>query len=243
MREAYNLLRQSIIHVELDDIDFDEEELGGERDRGDRRERQPVADGTDDVEMAAADGTDAVDESFNEAAGPSSPTRAGGLGAQLAPSPAPAHATTPAPEQAAQPKRKMKITHDRYQQLQNLVVFHLSDHEQRMGQGIDRDELIDWYLESREEELQTVEELEYEKELFQKVLRKLVKVCLLYYLLGECELKLGLQDNFLVEIKGDVQESLPTSMDENVPSQGETNLRVFYMVHPSVDTETSSSLS
>jgi hypothetical protein len=43
-------------------------------------------------------------------------------------------------------------------------------------QGIDRDELIDWYLEMKEEEIQDVDELEYEKELVTKVLRKLVKV-------------------------------------------------------------------
>ena len=47
VREAYSLLRQSIIHVEQDDIDFDEEELEGERD-GDRRPRTDDADGEDD---------------------------------------------------------------------------------------------------------------------------------------------------------------------------------------------------
>ena len=49
VREAYSLLRQSIIHVEQDDIDFDEEELEGERD-GDRRPRTDDADGEDDAE-------------------------------------------------------------------------------------------------------------------------------------------------------------------------------------------------
>ncbi|THH05787.1 hypothetical protein EW145_g4546 [Phellinidium pouzarii] len=225
VREAYNLLRQSIIHVELDDIDFDEEELAGERDRAqNQRERQPEQSATDDVDMAPADAdtTDRVEESYNEAVGPSSPTRAGGAGAQLAASPAPQ--LEPAP---VQPKRRMKITHDRYQQLQSLVVFHLMEHEKTAGQGKDRDELIDWYLESREEDLQTVEELEYEKELFQKVLRKLVK------------------DNYLIEIKGDVQESLPTSMDESTagPSQDDANMRVYYMIHPSVDADTTSSFS
>ncbi|KAI5116717.1 hypothetical protein M0805_000826 [Coniferiporia weirii] len=228
VREAYNLLRQSIIHVELDDIDFDEEELAGERDRAqDQRERQQQPT-TDDVDMAPVDAVaiDNMEESYNEAAGPSSPTRAGGVGAQLAVSPAPG--TTPAPAPApepAQPKRRMKITHDRYQQLQSLVVFHLMENEHATGQGKDRDELIDWYLESREEDLQTVEELEYEKELFQKVLRKLVK------------------DNYLIEIKGDVQESLPTSMDESGtrPSQDDANMRVYYMVHPSVDADATTS--
>lgn len=129
---------------------------------------------------AETEPTDGIEDSYNDAAGPSSPTRAGGTRAQLATSPAP-H-TTPAPgseqpaPQQAQPKRKMKITHDKYVQLQNLVVLHLKDHEARTGQGIDRDELIDWYLESREDELHSVEELEYEKELFTKILRKLQKV-------------------------------------------------------------------
>ncbi|EJD01930.1 mis5 protein [Fomitiporia mediterranea MF3/22] len=226
VREAYNLLRQSIIHVELDDIDFDEEELQGENDRAQDLRESRTAEATDDVEMAPAE-HEATD-SFNEAAGPSSPTRAGGRVGQLAASPAPGTTPAPAVEQAPpQPKRKMKITHDRYQQLQNLVVFHLYEHEQRMGRGVDRDELIDWYLESREEDLQSVEELEYEKELFMKVLRKLVK------------------DNFLLTVKGDVQESLPlpTEEGETGQSQDDANTRVYYMLHPSVDTETAGSLS
>ena len=41
---------------------------------------------------------------------------------------------------------------------------------------MDKDELIDWYLELKEEEIQDVDELEYEKELITKMLRKLVKV-------------------------------------------------------------------
>ena len=55
-----------------------------------------------------------------------------------------------------------------------------------------------------------------------------------------------LQDNYLIEIRGDVQDSLPPSMEESsgqqtVDSQ-EGNVRVYYMVHPSVDTEGSSSV-
>jgi DNA replication licensing factor MCM6 len=47
------------------------------------------------------------------------------------------------------------------------------------------------------------------------------------------------QDNYLIEVRGDVQESLPSMEDEDKgPSMvdGE-NVRVYYMVHPSVDTE------
>lgn len=73
-------------------------------------------------------------------------------------------------------KRRMVITHDKYMTLQSLIVMHLAAIERETGRGIDRDELIDWYLEIKEEEIQDVDELEYEKELITKVLRKLVKV-------------------------------------------------------------------
>jgi DNA replication licensing factor MCM6 len=76
----------------------------------------------------------------------------------------------------ASAKRRMVITHDKYMTLQSLIVMHLAAVERETGRGIDRDELIDWYLEVKEEEIQDVDELEYEKELITKVLRKLVKV-------------------------------------------------------------------
>ncbi|KAH9938006.1 MCM-domain-containing protein [Fomitopsis serialis] len=173
VREAYSLLRQSIIHVEQDDIDFDEEELEGERE-GDRRPRNAQNDEeSQDVEMSRRS--------------------SGGLqGASLRST---SRAASMAPAPAARPKRRMVITHDKYMTLQSLI-------------GVDRDELIDWYLELKEAELQ--------------------------------------DDNYLIEIKGDVQESLPESMEESStqPSfdvQG-GDVRVYYMVHPSVDTESSSSV-
>jgi DNA replication licensing factor MCM6 len=183
VREAYTLLRQSIIHVEQDDIDFDEEELEGERE-GDRG-RRPAADDVEesqDVEMSAAemDAMDAMEESSmgmdrfghpNGAAiqaGPSS-SRAGSAVVEGA-------AATPPVLAPAPPKRRMVITHDKYMTLQSLIVLHLSAAERETGKGIDRDELIDWYLESKESEIQDVDELEYEKELITKMLRKLVKV-------------------------------------------------------------------
>ena len=112
VREAYNLLRQSIIHVEQDDIDFDEEELAGERDRAADAAQAAAAAGTDDVEMAGVETSDQpIDESYNESgvlstqavhggihALTSSPTRAGGSGAQLV--------GTPVPRPAAVPRRR-----------------------------------------------------------------------------------------------------------------------------------------
>lgn len=217
VREAYALLRQSIIHVEQDDIDFDEDESknpeGGAGDGGE---------GSQDVEMSAAD-VDTTDPSFSESAPAANAVTAESSGGTLTSSPR-GH-TDPAPP--AQPKRKMVITHDKFVQLQSLIVLHLSQVEQATGKGVDREELIDWYLEFKEDEIQDEEVFEYEKELITKMLRKLVK------------------DNYLIEVSGDVQESLPTaSLDESgAQSLGsnDPNRRVYYMVHPSVDTEGSSS--
>lgn len=175
MREAYSLLRQSIIHVEQDDIDFDEEELEGQRE-GDRRPRATQEDESQDVEMSGADaGTlDESQQTFTESMG------ADGTGlSQDGPTASSSQATSAAPEvppPAPHPKRRMIITHDKFVTLQSLIILHLSQVERETGRGVDRDELIDWYLESKEEELQDVEELEYEKELITKMLRKLVKV-------------------------------------------------------------------
>lgn len=80
---------------------------------------------------------------------------------------------TPAP---TQPKRKMKITYDQYVSMQTLILLKLADRERTTGTGMSRDELITWYLEHNESEIDTVEELEYQTELIGKVLNKLVKV-------------------------------------------------------------------
>lgn len=230
VREAYTLLRQSIIHVEQDDIDFDEEELEGERE-GERRPRATADDveESQDVEMSAAEiaAMDEAEQSYNESMGLNG---AGSSGLNGATSDGISRAGSMAPNAPPppQPKRRMVITHDKYMTLQSLIVFHLAQVERETGKGVDRDELIDWYLETKEEDIQDVEELEYEKELITKMLRKLVK------------------DNYLIEIRGDVQDSLPESMEESSgqPSMDsqDGNFRVYYMVHPSVDTEGSSSV-
>jgi DNA replication licensing factor MCM6 len=92
-----------------------------------------------------------------------------------------APATEPAQAPPA-PRRRMIITHDKYVELQTMVIMYVSEQEQKTGKGVDREELIDWYLEQREDSMQDVEQFEYEKELVVKLLRKLVKVCPLVYI-------------------------------------------------------------
>ncbi|CAK5275412.1 unnamed protein product [Mycena citricolor] len=215
VREAYSLLRQSIIHVEQDDIDFDEEELEGERGR--TAGAPDVAD-DNDIEMSAAAAVDDDDlegsslpvPAYSQAHATSeSETAAGSLGDSAVPA-------APAPA-----KRRMVITHDQFINLKNLIVMHISEQEQRgVTSGVDRDDLIDWYLELREPEMQDESDADYEKELITKMLKKLVK------------------DNYLLEVKGDVQESLPSMDEESQPS--DENVKMYYMVHPAVDIDEAS---
>ncbi|KAH9947165.1 MCM-domain-containing protein [Amylocystis lapponica] len=191
----------SIIHVEQDDIDFDEEELEGERE-GDRRPRaDDDAVESQDVEMSAAElaALEETEQSYNESMGANGASSSGLNGARSdGASREPSMAAEP-PAPPAAPKKRMVITHDKYMALQSLI----------------------------EAEIQDVDELEYEKELITKMLRKLIK------------------DNYLIEVRGDVQDSLPASMEETSGQPSfdaqDGNVRVYYMVHPSVDTEESSS--
>lgn len=83
----------------------------------------------------------------------------------------------PAPQQQQQPaKHRLKITYDQYMSIQTLILLHLAECERTTGKGLDREDLIDWYLEQKEKDINTPEELEYETELIGKVLNKLVKV-------------------------------------------------------------------
>ena len=138
VREAFNLLRQSIISVEKDDVEVDEDEeveaLNGGTGDGDQRDGDsPMADGQDD------------------------PNEDG----------------TPAPTA----NHKTKITYDKYMAMLNLLVRRVNEDEQTSGEGVERDELVVWYLEQKEDELNSQEELEDERELVFKVLKRMVKVC------------------------------------------------------------------
>ena len=115
--EAYKLLKQSIIHVEKDDVEVDDEE---------EEEEQPVPE-------------EPIDEPVVK-------------------------------------KEKTKVQYDKYVQMMSLIVRRLDEDERHGGQGVERDELIMWYLEQVEEEIATEEQHQEEAQLVRKVLKRLKKV-------------------------------------------------------------------
>jgi hypothetical protein len=164
VREAYTLLRQSIIHVEQDDVDFDEEDAQA---KGATDSQTTGVPDSEDVEMGAVDTSSTRVPSSNDDA-------MGGGGSSTAA----ARSSSQEPAVPVRPatKKKTTITHDKFMSLRSLIVLHLAAAERENNRGLEKEELIDWYLELREAEVQDLDELEQEKELIVKMLKKLVKV-------------------------------------------------------------------
>jgi DNA replication licensing factor MCM6 len=147
VREAYNLLRQSIISVEKDDVEMEDED--------------------DEALLAAAAAVESQEGDTEMAA--DEPELEDGLTARVA-------SRTPAP-----PREKTKITHDKYIAMRNLFVKRINEDQAATEDGVEEEDLLIWYLEQKESELETQEDLEKERELAKKVLKKVCKVCSLIH--------------------------------------------------------------
>lgn len=139
VREAFNLLRQSIITVEKDDIDVEDE---ADEDAAPARQ-----DGDD--EMAEARDRDGDSPMGDE---------------------------DEAPAAAAPTRQKTKITYDKYMKILNLLVRRLNEDEAKNGEGVEEHELVTWYLERVESELNSQDDLDRERDLTYKVLKRMTKV-------------------------------------------------------------------
>ena len=82
---------------------------------------------------------------------------------------------TPAPR-----PQRTKITWEKYNKMMNLLARRINDDELTAGDGVEEEELTIWYLEQIEEELQSAEDLEAERELVRKVLKRMTKVLFLH---------------------------------------------------------------
>lgn len=70
----------------------------------------------------------------------------------------------------------MSITYDKYMVIMQKVVYMLADVERDTNAGLPRSEVVQRYLDDMESEMSSVEQLESETVLIEKVLSKLVKV-------------------------------------------------------------------
>ncbi|KAH8917384.1 putative MCM6-involved in replication [Atractiella rhizophila] len=174
VREAYNLLRQSIIHVEKDDVEMEDDGTNGGR------------------------GGNLSDENGEE-------TKTN-LASPVPPTSPLAHAPAA--------KQKTKITYERYMSIINLLVFKLSEVERETSRGMRKSEVVQWYLEQKEGEIENMDELQKEKDLIEKVLKKLAK------------------EKYILEVRGEVEEQ-GENQDDHEDRQGEQeDDDPFLFVHP-----------
>lgn len=202
VREAYSLLRQSIIHVEKDDIDFDEEEDDEQQRLQQKQARESTAVAAQPSSSLGAMDEDSMDPN-SESMRQASSSAAGAAWGEMASS-------------SAASKRKIRITFDRYMEIANLIVLRVNEVERQTMRGVNRSELVDWYLLQRENDIETVDQFEEETELIKKVLTKLVK------------------DSMLLELREQIDEDgnpISSVGDASGSSAGDAVL----MVHPQVD--------
>lgn len=90
---------------------------------------------------------------------------------------------------------KLKITFEKYKQLADMLVLHMRSDEESVAEedyeGIRQSSLIDWYLEMIEGDLETEEDLNIQRTICERVVRRLVT-----------------EDHVLIEVDGSAEDPL-----------------------------------
>jgi DNA replication licensing factor MCM6 len=150
--EAFNLLRQSIISVEHDDVEIDDEYDTPE-------DAAALIAAADEVSGTAAASSLSRDAEGDEAMG---------------------EANADAEAERSSARKKTAITHDKYIAMVNTIVSRVNDDEASgAGEGVDGEALVQWYLEQEEDKLDGEEDYHREMALVKMVLKKMVKVRLI----------------------------------------------------------------
>ncbi|TKA69250.1 hypothetical protein B0A49_03074 [Cryomyces minteri] len=191
VREAFKLLRQSIISVEKDDVEVEDDDEEEEAAAAAEAEAVAGAGRDADGDSPMDDGDADMDDA--DAGGPSSAARA---------------SRTP----AAQPKHRTQITYDKYKSILNLLVARVNADQTAVEDGVEEEELLTWYLEQKEEELETEEDLDRERSLAKKVLKRMVK------------------DNIFMQIRGD-------GLADEQGNGLQQDASVVYVMHPNCAVE------
>lgn len=170
VNEAYDLLKQSIVTVEKDDVEFD-----------------------DDVAPTARNNNDEDEEMADRDREGDSPMRDQGEEAQSS---------------EKFERQKTKITYEKYAKILNYVVQRIREDEVNQGEGVEQEDLIIWYLEQIEAELDSQEDLARERDLCSKVIKRMVR------------------EGMLLRIT--------SSLEDEASTQAGEGDKILYVLHPNV---------
>ena len=178
VREAFRLLRQSIIHVETEDITFHEEfdgeeggEMGGEDgDEGEAGSAEAGRLDTDDSGIPPLPDPDAPQDNLGDADVPPS-----------------AEERQPKRKKKSKKKKKTQITFEQYESISNALATYLRSRESDATRAEDKGEgdgsdayltwgqLVEWHLEQCEDSIgDSLDELRRMRKLTNLVVRRLV---------------------------------------------------------------------
>ncbi|CAI4062552.1 hypothetical protein SUVZ_07G0560 [Saccharomyces uvarum] len=149
--EAYDLLRQSIIRVDVDDVEMDEE--------------------FDNVE--SQNRTESQNNDSNNDNNNSGDTGASGTTSNLPTDTNKGHdrdTTGPSGD-----KKKTTVTYDKYVSIMNMVVRKIAEVDREGGEELSAVDIVDWYLLQKENDLGSLAEYWEERKLAFKVIKRLVK--------------------------------------------------------------------
>ncbi|KAJ8142425.1 hypothetical protein OY671_004420 [Metschnikowia pulcherrima] len=175
--EAYDLLRSSIIRVEMDDIQMDDDVA------------VPPVDEEETLEGESEHQDSQNDTFMNQAS-------YAPLGQNQ-------------DESVSSKRPKVTISYDKYVAMMNLVVKKISDDDANGGNGLTRSEIVKWYLDQKEDEMNSEQEYLYERELAYKLLKKLEK------------------DKILMSVTSNTNED-----DLMEGARGQQRTHTVYIIHP-----------
>ncbi|KRT86939.1 hypothetical protein AMK59_3004, partial [Oryctes borbonicus] len=79
---------------------------------------------------------------------------------------------------AEAPKRKLVLSFEEYKTLSNMIVMHMRREEAKVEEGeqggIHRSDVIEWYLNTIEDQIESEDELLEKKQLVEKVIDRLI---------------------------------------------------------------------
>lgn len=137
VREAFRLLKKSIIHVESEDVLLEEEE-----------EEELTDDRTNDMNIDKEGDTVQSSSLQNMAE----------------------HTEVAAPQ-----KKRVNISYEAYHRIATSIVLYLRRHSESNADGIKKSDLIAWYLQSKEDEINSKEELMEQRKLIKTILNRLIR--------------------------------------------------------------------
>lgn len=179
VREAFRLLRKSIIHVETEDVTFDDEGFDDGHEDG--------FDEDEEMAEAAGDESQAQEEPPSQADAPSD-------NEAEAPYEPPAQQQNP-PKSKKPKKKKTQISFEQYGAISNAVSAYLrskeseqDDTEGEESKYLTWGEIAEWYLEQCEVDIgDSLEELQRMRKLTNLVIRRLVQVDHVLMCIGNTE--------------------------------------------------------